>query len=143
MLVCAGPPPPTHYEESPCLLAEVVSETTEGMDRREKPWRYLRLPSLQGYLLVDSRHPRVEVYFRGPEGWLYRAHGPEFGERAEVPCLGVGVYLGEIYEGAEPEAASFYFKEELPRSPPHTVSGRRQRPANWLPRKTLYLWGKK
>jgi len=50
MLVCAGPPPHTHYEESPCLLAEVVSETTESIDRREKLWRYLGIPSLQGYL---------------------------------------------------------------------------------------------
>jgi len=50
---------------------------------------------------VDSRYPRVEAYFRGPEGWLYRAHGPEVEERVEVPCLGVELSLGEIYEGVE------------------------------------------
>ncbi len=102
MLVCAGAPPHTHYEESACLLVEVVSDSTEGIDRREKLWRYLKLPSLQGYLLVDSRQPRVEAYFRGPEGWLYQALGPELGEGSlEVPCLGVGLSLEEIYEGVE------------------------------------------
>lgn len=108
MLVCAGPPPHSHYEESPCLVMEVVSESTESIDRREKLWRYLRLPSLQGYLLVGSRYPRVEAYFRGPEGWLYWALGPEVGEgRLEVPCLGVGLSLGEIYEGVELPVAGF------------------------------------
>ncbi|WCM40024.1 Uma2 family endonuclease [Thermus antranikianii] len=107
MLVCVGAPPHTHYEESPCLLVEVVSDSTEGIDRREKLWRYLKLPSLQAYLLVDNRQPRVEAYFRGPEGWLYQALGPEMGEGGlGVPCLGVGLSLEEIYEGVELKATS-------------------------------------
>ncbi|WP_114312706.1 Uma2 family endonuclease [Thermus caldifontis] len=104
MVVCQEDAHPL-YKERPCLVVEVLSQSTEATDRREKLWRYLRLPSLQGYLLVDSRYPRVEVYFRGPEGWLYRAWGPEDGE-VEVPCLGVGVSLGEIYEGVELGATS-------------------------------------
>ncbi|TBH17413.1 Uma2 family endonuclease, partial [Thermus thermamylovorans] len=79
-----------------CLVVEVLSEGTEATDRREKLWRYREIPSLQGYLLVDSRTRRVEGYFRGAEGWLYRVFEGEEVE-VEVPCLGVGIALEEIY----------------------------------------------
>ncbi|KAA3418717.1 Uma2 family endonuclease, partial [Streptococcus pneumoniae] len=45
MVVCGGVPPHTHYEEAPCLVVEVVSESTEAIDRREKLWRYREMPS--------------------------------------------------------------------------------------------------
>jgi len=93
MVVCGEDPHPL-YKERPCLVVEVLSEGTEATDRREKLWRYWEIPSLQGYLLVDSRTRRVEGYFRGAEGWLYRVF--EGGE-VEVPCLGVGIALEEIY----------------------------------------------
>lgn len=96
MVVCAEDPHPL-YKERPCLLVEVLSENTEAIDRREKLWRYRELPSLQGYLLVDSRERRVEDYFRQEEGWLYRLWEGE----VEVPCLGVGISLEAIYEGVE------------------------------------------
>ncbi|GAA6762371.1 MULTISPECIES: Uma2 family endonuclease [Thermus] len=96
MVVCEGEPPHSHYEENPCLVVEVLSEATEPVDRREKLWRYRELPSLQGYLLVDSRARRVEVYARQGEGWLYTL--AEAGV-VEVPCLGVRVSLEEVYEG--------------------------------------------
>jgi Uma2 family endonuclease len=99
MVVCGGKPPHTHYEEAPCLVVEVVSEATEIIDRREKLWRYRELPSLQGYLLVDSRERRVEGYFRQGEVWLYRLWEGE--GMVEVPCLGVGLNLEAIYEGVE------------------------------------------
>jgi len=46
-----------HYKEKPCLVIEVLSESTEATDRREKLRKYLGLPTLQAYLLVDSRTP--------------------------------------------------------------------------------------
>ncbi|GAA6732949.1 Uma2 family endonuclease [Thermus oshimai] len=102
MVVCAGEPPHTHYEEAPCLVVEVLSEATEAIDRREKLWRYREIPSLQGYLLVESRAPRVEAYARGVEGWLYTLH--EEGA-VEVPCLGVSLPLEAIYEGVPLEGS--------------------------------------
>ena len=78
-------------------VVEVVSEATEAIDRREKLWRYREIPSLQAYLLVDSRERRVEGYFRQGEGWLYRLWEGE-GE-VEVPCLEACFPLAVIYEG--------------------------------------------
>ena len=99
MVICGGKPPHTHYEEAPCLVVEVLSENTEAIDRREKLWRYRELPSLQGYLLVDSREKRVEGYFRQGEGWFYRLWEGE--GVAEVPCLGTRLSLEAVYEGVE------------------------------------------
>ena len=98
MAVCTEDPHP-YYKEKPCLVVEVISESTEAIDRREKLWRYRELPSLQGYLLVDSRERRVEGYFRHGEGWLYRLWEGE--GVVEVPCLGGELSLEAIYEGVE------------------------------------------
>jgi Uma2 family endonuclease len=56
---------------SPSLLVEVLSPSTEEIDRGDK-WRdYQRIPSLQEYVLV-SQEPRIEIFRRMPSGaWEY------------------------------------------------------------------------
>lgn len=56
---------------NPTLLVEVLSPSTEEVDRGSK-WRdYQLIPSLKEYVLV-SQEPRVEVYRRMPSGgWEY------------------------------------------------------------------------
>lgn len=100
MVVCAPPPENPFYEEAPCLVVEVLSKGTEGVDRREKLWRYLSLPSLEGYLLVSALEKRVELYRKGPEGVLYQVL--EEGE-VPLPCLQGTLSLAEVYRGVEPE----------------------------------------
>ncbi|WP_018111811.1 Uma2 family endonuclease [Thermus igniterrae] len=100
MVVCAPPPENPFYEEAPCLVVEVLSQSTEGVDRREKLWRYLALPSLEGYLLVSALEERVELYRKGPEGVLYQVL--EEGE-AFLPCLEGTLPLREVYAGVELE----------------------------------------
>jgi Uma2 family endonuclease len=57
---------------NPSVIVEVLSRSTEDVDRTDK-WRdYQRIPSLQEYVLV-SQHPRIEIYHRLPSGtWEYR-----------------------------------------------------------------------
>jgi len=99
MVVCQGVPPHTHYEEAPCLVVEVLSPATEGVDRREKLWRYLSLPSLEGYLLVSARERRVELYRK--EGDILH----QVAEEGEVPlpCLEGSLPVAEVYAGVELE----------------------------------------
>lgn len=56
---------------NPVLLVEVLSPSTEEVDRSDK-WRdYQRIASLQEYVLV-SQDPRIEIYRRQPSGnWEY------------------------------------------------------------------------
>ncbi|HYN79752.1 MAG TPA: Uma2 family endonuclease, partial [Lamprocystis sp. (in: g-proteobacteria)] len=48
------------YKEAPCLIAEVLSPSTEVIDRREKLIAYRTLEALRYYLLVAQDRRRVE-----------------------------------------------------------------------------------
>jgi len=57
---------------NPTLLVEVLSSSTEDVDRISKRRDYQRIPSLQEYVLVSQDEPRVEVYRRqGTGSWEY------------------------------------------------------------------------
>ncbi|BAY10230.1 Uma2 family endonuclease [Calothrix sp. NIES-2098] len=60
------------FIQNPKIIAEVLSPGTSSKDRGEKFTNYLKMPSLQEYLLIDSETISVERYCRG-EGrmWLY------------------------------------------------------------------------
>lgn len=60
------------FIQNPTIIAEVLSPGTSAKDRGEKFTNYLKMPSLQEYLLIDSEIISVERYCRG-EGrmWLY------------------------------------------------------------------------
>lgn len=99
MVVCSPPPTSPHYEEAPCLVVEVISPSTEAVDRREKLWRYLSLPSLQGYLLVDTQEKRMELYQKKKEeGFLYQVFTE--GE-VPLPCLEGSLPLEAAYAGVD------------------------------------------
>jgi Uma2 family endonuclease len=57
---------------NPTLVIEVLSPSTEQVDRGGKWQDYQLLPSLQEYVLVGQGEPRVERYRRLPSGaWEY------------------------------------------------------------------------
>lgn len=57
---------------NPSLLVEVLSPSTEEVDRGSKLEDYPRVSSLAEYVLV-SQYPRIEIYRRLPSGtWEYR-----------------------------------------------------------------------
>jgi Uma2 family endonuclease len=83
-------------KQHPKVVIEVLSESTEGYDRGGKFAAYRRLPSLEEYVLIDSRTRSVEVFRRHPEGWVLHAV-PDEG-RVELRSLGFGCGLDAIYE---------------------------------------------
>jgi Uma2 family endonuclease len=57
--------------EHPVLLAEILSDSTADYDRGTKLTAYLKLTSLQEYVLIDPEARSVELYRRNPDGtWL-------------------------------------------------------------------------
>lgn len=53
---------------NPTIVIEVLSgDSTEGYDRGEKFAHYMRMPSLQQYVLVCQTERRIEIY-RRPDG---------------------------------------------------------------------------
>jgi Uma2 family endonuclease len=56
---------------NPVLLVEVLSSSTEAVDRGDKLRDYQRISSLREYVLV-SQEPRIEIYRRLPSAtWEY------------------------------------------------------------------------
>jgi Uma2 family endonuclease len=82
---------------NPRLLVEVLSDATELHDRGAKWAHYRHLPSLQEYVLVSQGAQQVEHYRRVESGWLLTEY--EAGAVVPLPCLGIEVPVGEIYEG--------------------------------------------
>jgi Uma2 family endonuclease len=57
---------------NPVLLVEVLSPSTEDVDRISKRRDYQLIPSLREYVLVSQKQPHVEVYRRNDSGiWEY------------------------------------------------------------------------
>ena len=90
-------------KQHPKVVIEVLSESTEGFDRGGKFAAYRRLPSLEEYVLIDSRSRSVEVFRRHPEGWVLQPV-PDEG-RLELLSLGFGCGLDAIYEDVAPDGA--------------------------------------
>jgi Uma2 family endonuclease len=68
MLTCHEADDQELYKERPCLVAEVLSASTEAIDRREKLSVYRTIPSLRYILLIRSHYADVEYYCRNAAG---------------------------------------------------------------------------
>lgn len=84
-------------EDSPCLVVEVTSPSTESVDRREKAFTYRKIPSLRAYLIVDQERRWVERHWRGEDG-EWRQGGVADEGYVPVPCPETRMSLSEIYE---------------------------------------------
>lgn len=88
-----------YYRSRPCLLVEVLSPSTERIDRREKLFAYEKISSLREYVLVDPEQRRVEVYRFGAT-----MRHETFTEGVfRLDCLETEVSLDEVYFDAERE----------------------------------------
>jgi Uma2 family endonuclease len=88
--------------ENPCLVVEVLSDSTAMTDKNEKLETYQRILSIQQYVLVDQSRRKVEIYTRHGEVWIYQML--EDGH-FEVNCLSTSMTLDEVYAGLSFTAA--------------------------------------
>ena len=97
VVISCAPGDDDYFLENPCLLVEVLSESTANTDTSEKLDEYLKIESLQRYVLVDQRTRRVIVYARAPQGWMVEVLDTN-GELS-VPCLETNMTLEQVYAG--------------------------------------------
>lgn len=103
MLGCSQEDSHEFYKDQPCLIAEVLSPSTETTDRREKWLAYAQIPSLHYYLLVETNRRHVEFYQRSQQGqWqagILQAHQTILVECGEGDNrYRAGLCLDDIYE---------------------------------------------
>ncbi|MCC6779870.1 MAG: Uma2 family endonuclease [Hyphomicrobiales bacterium] len=83
---------------APALIAEVLSPSSATLDLGDKAAEYLRLASLQAYVVLAQDEPKAWVWVRGPHGF---AAGPEVMSGPDavicVPALGIALTLAELY----------------------------------------------
>jgi Uma2 family endonuclease len=77
-------------KREPVLLVEVLSKSTESIDRIKKFQDYRRLPSLREYLMVDLETRACDLYRQGTDGlWVLHPAAPG----ADVQLAGVDLLL--------------------------------------------------
>jgi Uma2 family endonuclease len=84
------------YCDTPSVIFEVLSPSTEQTDRREKRLAYERLPSLHTYILVAQELREVTVY-RRRDGLWHKSILPATGSTLEIPELEFSISLDAIY----------------------------------------------
>lgn len=99
LVTCEDVPDDARYAQNPCLIVEVLSDSTRATDLGDKLQAYRSLPSLQGYLLVDTAARAARLYTRAAQGWQ-ESYCEGVGELS-LPCVGVALTLDEVYEGTE------------------------------------------
>ncbi|MEZ2321098.1 MAG: Uma2 family endonuclease [Microcoleus sp.] len=93
------------FIQHPKIIVEVLSPSTSAKDRDEKFTCYLKIPTLQEYILIDSQKIFVERYCRG-EGrmWLYYSYTA--GEIITLSSIGFNLPIALLYEDVGFETAT-------------------------------------
>ncbi len=90
----------TQYITYPCLIVEVLSESTEAYDRGNKFFRYRQNPQLQDYVLVSSQEVAIDLYRKNSDGrWEiinYRA-----GDVVELQSVNLKFPIEQVYRGID------------------------------------------
>ena len=99
VMVSCAPKSEEYCESQPCLIVEVLSESTESIDRGEKLHNYQKAPELESYLLVSQKERRVDVFKR--IGAFWRFESVTDGGEIELSCPEMTLSLESIYQGVE------------------------------------------
>ena len=81
----------------PKLIIEVLSESTERLDRTEKMANYLTLPSLEEYVLVAQDKPEVTIFSRRTNWEAEMYHG--FDAVVHLESVDYELSLGTLFQG--------------------------------------------
>lgn len=88
----------TQYITYPCLVVEVLSDSTEAYDRGSKFRLYQNNPVLQDYLLVSTSQIEMDLYHKNEVGdWLiinYKA-----GDIVTLKSIDLSFPIEQVYRG--------------------------------------------
>ena len=97
MVACQREDASEYYLQLPKLIIEVLSPSTEKIDRREKALNYRQIATLEEYVLIVQNRPHLEIQRRA-DGWrptlITSPDAP-----AEFHSIGLSLPLAQIYEG--------------------------------------------
>ncbi len=81
----------------PHIIFEVLSESTEAIDRGEKLHNYRTIPSLEQYVLLSQNEPLADVYSRQSDGaWQHEIL--QSGAVLRLPSISFEIELNALFE---------------------------------------------
>lgn len=99
MVACDPSDDAPYYRDRPSILIEVMSESTERVDRREKFFAYRTIPDLRQYVLVDQEKVGIESFVRSGEKWSSELLA-DSSAALKFESVGARIPLAEVYEGS-------------------------------------------
>lgn len=96
VVICDEADDDPYIKRKPCLIVEVLSESTQRFDENEKRWNYQRLESLKAYLIVHQNQKRIDVHRRTSSSeWTVEHY-----EASEITleCPKMVLKLEDVYE---------------------------------------------
>jgi Uma2 family endonuclease len=82
---------------NPTVLVEVLSDSTEAYDRGKKFEHYRQITTLQEYLLVSQKEPRIEKFSRRPDGQWLLSEAAGLEKSLEISSLQITISLAEVF----------------------------------------------
>ncbi len=87
----------SNYKQYPCLIVEVLSESTEAFDRGDKFAKYQEILSLEEYVIISQKCQRVECFRRNSDGlWLLQAYNQ--GSAIYLKTINFHININALYE---------------------------------------------
>lgn len=86
-----------YFKRYPCLIVEVLSDSTESRDRGDKFADYRELSTLQEYVLISQSRQRVECFRRNAESqWVLVTYRPN--QQLRLETIHFSCSVNDIYE---------------------------------------------
>ncbi len=84
------------YVRFPCLIIEVLSPSTEAIDRGAKFARYRQFLAFKEYVLVNVNEPKIEVFRRNDRGqWVLSEYDLE--DRLQLESIDLEISVADLY----------------------------------------------
>jgi Uma2 family endonuclease len=103
-VVCSEERTNRRYHEDARLVVEVISPDYAAKDLVSAAPQYIRLPSLEQYIVIDSRKLAAWSHVRSPDGRFVLVTAEL--ERIEIPCENLALSFEDIYAGTTLDTAT-------------------------------------
>jgi len=94
MVCCENNKGDDHYQNTPVIIVEVLSQSTRKNDYTTKMHHYFSIPSLQEYVLIEQDICQVQIYKRSDD-WKSKAYFP--GDEINFESINSTVSVEDIY----------------------------------------------
>jgi Uma2 family endonuclease len=98
LVTCETTPENAYFRNNPVLIIEVISKSTERIDRREKVFLYQQIESLIEYVVVDQYRKKIQVHRRQENGGWITYFFDKDDEFVELSSVDLKIPLDEIYQ---------------------------------------------